>query len=206
MNLKKIIEYLTSLKQPERKKMYEPQVILDAGHGGFDWGLKTGKTYNKGYKEIMEKSINMEIATRIAWLCARHNMGYLLTRFGDRFVSLGNRVKKANGTKAKLFLSLHCNYARNSTWKGIETYFYTGSAKGMALAIKCQNLLVDLNFTRNRGIKSGNFYVLRKTKMPAILVEFGFLSNRNDATYLNNENNQMLIATKVWEFIKEVCS
>lgn len=204
MNWKLILQ---NLSRP-RKNPKEVKVILDPGHGEYDWGLNTvvrgKKTPNKGYKGIMEKDINLEIANRVGWLCSRHSVGYLMTRYGDRFISLKKRCQIANKTNSKLFISFHCNYAHNIKVRGVETYYYQGSSSGRPLAKEMQKLLLDLKYTKNRKAKSDRFYVLRNTKMPAILPEFGFLSNKEDATYLNNENNQMKIAVQIWELIKQI--
>ncbi len=209
MNLKQIIDYFKSLQKPKRNPKLI-QVVIDAGHGGDkDWGLNTiikGKrTPNKGYNGILEKDVNLELSMRIAWLCARHSIGFLLTRFGDRYISLSERCKRSNSVKPRLFLSIHNNYALNPKIKGLETFYYQNSTLGKALAEKCQKLLDELGYTRNRYVKGAKFKVLKSTKAPAILVECGYLSNKDDATFLNNENNQMLIAAQIFELIREVC-
>jgi len=210
MNLKQIIEFLKKVKQPQSDPK-QIKIIIDPGHGGKDLGLNTvvkGKrTPNRGYKGVMEKDINLEVSTRVAWLCARHGMGHLLTRYGDRFISLKERCQRANRTKAKLFLSIHCNYSPSfSSIKGVETWYYKKSRTGFLYASRCQKLLMEDPYSRNRGIKSTEvFYVLKKTNMSAVLVELGYLSNPRDALYLDKEENQMKIATQLWQFIKEVC-
>jgi len=205
MNIQEILTQISNYLKKNRADTHTVKVVIDPGHGGYDLGLKTGKKYNKGYNDILEKDINLEVSTRLLWLCMRHGIGAILTRWGDRFISLNERCRVANMTKSKLFLSIHCNYAKKSQYRGIETWFYGSSSRGKVMARRCQNLLVDLRYTDNRGIKDGEFFVLRKTKMPAILVELGFLSNGNDTLYLNNEENQMLIAERLLQFIKEVC-
>lgn len=204
MKFKQIIEFLKSMNKPQRDPK-DIRIVIDPGHGGKDWGLRTGKTYNKGYNEILEKNINLEIATRLGWLCSRHEIGFLLTRWGDRYISLSERCKRANLTKARVFLSIHCNYAMNKQVKGVETWFYGGSEQGKAYAKKCQSLLAEIGYTKNRGLRdSKEFYVLKHTKMTSVLLELGFLQNKDDANYLDNENNQMQIATQIFQFIKEV--
>ncbi len=194
------------LKQPEVKSTKpEIEICIDAGHGNYDWGLKSGDTYNKGYNGCLEKDINLELANRVAFLCARHNIGYIMTRWGDRYISLSERCKRANQTKAKLFLSIHCNYGKYNNWKGVETWHYENSKTSKGYAEKFQNQLEELKYTKARGIKDTNkFYVLKHTKMPAVLLELGFLSNQKDCEYLDNENNQMLVAVQIWKGIKQV--
>jgi N-acetylmuramoyl-L-alanine amidase len=179
------------------------KIVIDPGHGGEDWGLKTGTKCNKGYDGCLEKNINLEVANRFAWFCAKHDISYIMTRYGDRYISLKERCYRANPTRAFLFISIHCNYSISSKVRGLETWYYRGSYSGGAWASKCQFLLKGLEYTWNRGKKAGrNFYVLKHTRMPAILVELGFLSNPEDCKFLNSENNQDLIAEKLFELVR----
>jgi N-acetylmuramoyl-L-alanine amidase len=180
------------------------KLIIDPGHGGRDWGLRSGKRYNKGYDGCLEKDINMEVANRLSWFCAKHGLPYYMTRFGDRFVNLSDRCYRANNANCALFLSIHCNYARDQRIRGLETWHYKGSYSGSGWAKKCQLLLSRLKFTRDRGVKGGKFYVLKHTSMPAVLVELGFLSNREDCKYLNKEMNQELIAESLFEMVRRL--
>jgi len=127
-----------------------------------------------------------------------------MSRWGDRYISLSRRCKQANQTKAEIFISIHCNSVKNHSAKGLEIFHHKGSRDGKALAYHCFSFLKELNYTIDRGVKEAKFYVLRKTKMPAILIELGFISNKEDMKYLINENKQSMIAEKIFEFIKEV--
>jgi len=182
------IEY-RKIKKPEIK------IILDADHGGKDPGCK-------GFSGTLEKNICLEITNRLAFFLSRHSIGYMLTRWGDRFISLDERCKRANQTNAKIFVSIHCNAVVDKSIKGFEVWYYGKSKKGKDLAHGCQACLHQLKFTKNRYTKSGTFRVLKKTKMSAILVELGFLTNEEDEKYLNDENNQSMVAEKLFEFIR----
>lgn len=182
------------------------KIIIDPGHGGYDWGLRTGKRYNKGYDNCLEKDINLEVANRFAWLCSEHKIPYILTRYGDRYIGLRERCFRANSMGGILFISIHCNYALNSKISGLETYSCRGSYSGKAWAAKFQFVINDLKFTKDRGIKTAGFYVLKHTKMPAILLELGYLSNPSDCKYLNNENNQGLIASRLLEAVRTIAN
>lgn len=187
--------------------MKKIDIVIDGGHGGFDWGLNTqveGKRVpHRGYHDISEEDINLEISNRIAFYFAQHSIGYVLTRWGDRYIGLRDRCRIANNSRAKLFLSIHCNYALNSAIRGIETFHYKGSKKGPVIAQKVQNSLTQLKYSHNRGIKEGLFYVLKHTIMPSIIVELGFLSNKTDAEYLNNTNNQEVIAYNIFDAVRK---
>ncbi len=178
------------------------KLVIDAGHGANDWGLRTGKTFNKGADGCFEKDINLEVAGRLAYFCSRHNLPYLMTRFGNRYITLTERCFRANSASPSLFLSIHCNYARNPKIYGLETWYYRGSYSGRGWASKFQASLSNLKYTRNRGIKGGTFYVLKHTAMPAVLIELGYLSNPDDCSFLNNEGNQDLVAETIFECVR----
>jgi len=199
MKLKEILSRIEKcLTEPERNPK-NISVVIDPGHGGKDSGAVRERS-KIGLENVLEEDIVLEVSNRLAWLCARHKIGYLMTRWGDRYISLKRRCKQANQTKAKVFISIHCNAVKNQKAKGIEVWYLSGKT----LAKKCLKYLNEINFTKNRGIKKGRFYVLRKTKMKAILIELGFISNKEDMKYLINENNQSMIAEKIFEFIREL--
>lgn len=93
-------------------------------------------------------------------------------------------VAAANDWRADRFVSIHCNSFRLPSANGTETYFYTGSPIGRALAIQINGALSMYFYSR--GVKSNHsFYVLKNTTMPAVLVELGFISNPDDAIILD---------------------
>lgn len=186
-------------------------VVIDPGHGNHDWGLKTTAGYHKGVNGIMEKDIVLEVSNRLAWYLAQHDISYAMTRYGDRFIELIDRTSFANKVKASLFLSLHCNYANDSRIKGMEVWHWRDSIFGKRYAEVFNAGLERLNYTRNRGLKTDdpetvkredNYWVLKKTDMPSVIIELGFLSNPDDCDKLNNPNMQMIIAENLKETIK----
>lgn len=204
MNIKEILSRIERcLTKPERNPK-DIRVIIDAGHGGKDSGAVRERS-KVGLENVLEEDIVLEVSNRLAWLCARHGIGYLMSRWGDRYISLKRRCQQANQTKAKVFISIHCNSFKRERVKGVETFYCGGSAKGKILAKRCHQLLMRLKYSEDRESKHAGFYVLRHTKAVAILVELGFISNREDMKYLTNENNQMLIAAQLFQFIQEVC-
>src|SRR5690606_4139273 len=109
---------------------------------------------------------------------------------GERDVPLAERTKKANDWPADVYVSIHAN-AYGSNWNdvnGIETYVYTTKpAEAVRLATYVQSELVTRTLRRSRGVKYENFHVLRETKMTAILVECGFMTNREEAELLKSD-------------------
>ncbi|WP_195938450.1 N-acetylmuramoyl-L-alanine amidase family protein [Romboutsia sp. 1001713B170131_170501_G6] len=144
---------------------------LDFGHGGKDPGalgtnstkesdtvLKIGMIIKNNLEEAFEKVIT--------------------TRKTDKYYSLDYRSQLANKSNCDYFISLHMNSSTNKSAKGCEVWVYDKSSKVYPLAKTiCSNLSKAIN-TSNRGVKiSKDFFVLRKTKIPALLIEIDFISN-----------------------------
>ena len=154
-----------------------PLIVLDAGHGGGDLGSHT--------KFLKEKS-----ATLLMTLMTKrylNDKGYrvIMTRSRDVFVPLKERAAIANRLDTKAFVSIHFNAHRNTTAHGIEVYYYPSkkqdrlkSSRQMAQSV-LQRLLSNTGAV-SRGVKKGNFCVIRETNMPAILIEGGFITNPSE--------------------------
>ncbi len=154
-----------------------PLVIIDPGHGGTDEGAKV--------QSIMEKRI--ALTTALMTKKQLEALGYrvILTRSRDIFLPLPRRVDIANKSKAALFVSIHYNSAPSEAAKGIEIYYH--DAKGdrtrdsKRLANNILHQMVDQTGALSRGVRRGNqFYVVRETSMPAVLVEGGFITNYDE--------------------------
>src|SRR5690606_23114971 len=99
-------------------------------------------------------------------------------------ISLSKRTYHANQCGADVYVSIHANAFGNgwSSAEGIETYHHPQSSQvSKKLAAAMQKELISCTGLRNRGVKTANFQVLRETKMPAILLELGFMSNKEEA-------------------------
>lgn len=131
-----------------------------------------------------------------------------LTRAGVQVVGLVQNddlhmvCALANNSDCDLFISIHCNAAKNPEARGTETYAHSYLSKGKTLADFVQMQIVTSCDTLNRGVKFANFYVLKHTFMPAILVELAFVSNESDAGLLkkNQENFARAIARGVTDY------
>lgn len=159
-------------------------VVIDPGHGGFDIGATV--------KSIEEKALALKTATLVKQYL--HQKGYrvILTRSRDVFISLTKRTNIANDTKSKLFVSIHFNAFKNPQAKGIEIYYYNKGSKWRQNASKklAQTVLDGMIATtgaKNRGVKTGNFHVIRETNMPAILIEGGFVTNPQEHSHLADQ-------------------
>ena len=144
---------------------------LDFGHGGKDSGaLGTNKT--KESDTVLK--IGMLIKNNLEQAFEK----VITTREEDKYYSLDYRSSKANKENCDYFVSIHMNSSTNKSAKGVEVWVYDEKSKLYTLSKNiCLNLSKDIN-TPNRGVKiSKSFSVLRKTKMPALLIEIDFISN-----------------------------
>ncbi len=162
----------------------KPVVVVDPGHGGTDSGA-TGVT------GLLEKHANLAIGLEVEKYLLRAGVQPLMTRRDDSYPSLKQRVDQANGAGADIFVSIH-NNAADSTSKGTETYYWgdqdSYSAEGRRLAEAIQQAVCDELSTVDRGARTHwkDLYVLSYTKMPAALVEVGFLTNAEEEARLKD--------------------
>ncbi len=156
-------------------------VLVDPGHGGQDPGAI-------GVGGLREKDVILPIAIEVARLLERQGVNAVLTRADDRFVDLAPRVTQAEGVRANVFVSIHANSISLSRpdVNGLETYYAPGSSSGARLAQTIHNSILGTVRVRDRGVRQARFYVLRKTSMPATLVEVGFVTGREDAANLRS--------------------
>ena len=147
-------------------------VVIDAGHGGHDRGGISGQ-------RVGEKDLTLDVARRLRDLLQKDGLQTVMTRADDTFIPLPQRSAIANAQRDALFVSIHFNSALRSGADGIETYYY--NPKAAAVAARVQTGLMKVETGENRGVKCRGYYVLRKTRIPAVLAECGFLTNRNEA-------------------------
>ena len=152
-------------------------ICIDAGHGGKDSGA-----VGNG---VIEKDVALKTALIIGEMLKEQGFDVVFTRTSDVYVQLNERCKIANSKNADLFISVHINSAANENAKGTETLCYS---KNKFAELVQKNLVSTLN-TNDRGVKERkDLAVLNGTKMTAVLLELGFLSNREEAKMLQNES------------------
>jgi N-acetylmuramoyl-L-alanine amidase len=174
-------------------------VVIDPGHGGLDSGAT-------GINGILEKDVVLKIAKEMV----RYNQNFLdnafeiyVTRSRDTLISLGDRKKLANTLNADIFISLHCNHSENPNAKGVEVYFFNReneqTKESILLAYNIHKALQQNLGFKSRGVKFANFQVLRdeSEQLPSVLVEFGFLSNLDEAMHMAEEGNIRALALSV---------
>lgn len=159
------------------------KVFLDAGHGGKDPGASGNG--------LIEKHIALSVALKTGNILKKHNVEVSYSRTTDTFIELSNRANRANVINADVFVSLHTNAFSDINAQGVETYSHTGSTNGKILATNIHNSIIESKlYTKNRGVKTANFAVLKNTKMPAVLVELGFITNADDSKILKSKQNE----------------
>ncbi|MGL5193812.1 MAG: N-acetylmuramoyl-L-alanine amidase family protein, partial [Chroococcales cyanobacterium] len=165
-------------------------VVIDAGHGGSDPGAV-------GIGGLQEKDVVIDISHQVSEILEREGITAIMTRQDDRTIDLAPRVQLANRVNANLFVSIHANAVngRRPEVNGLETYYYA-SGRNLAQAIQ-NSMLQDFPSMPNRGVKQARFYVLRHTSMPAVLVEVGFVTGRDDAQILSDAAQRTRMAEAV---------
>jgi len=203
---------LPKVKNPKKEKKYSPTVIIDAGHGGYDIGASHGK--------IIEKKITLALALKLEKQLSHRGYKVYMTRKSDKHLYLYERSDFANKKKGKIFISLHLNASprrkhKNYIYKGIEIFYMSGASKkkrysnkkiytskwkkeksyllgkaikkGMLKSVRKKYIVLD------KGLKENNFWVIRGTKMPAILIENGYLTDKYEGKRLTINSYQNLL-------------
>ncbi len=158
------------------------KVVIDPGHGGSDPGAV-------GVNGLRETDIVLEVSKSVSAFLTNKGVKTILTRNYDRTLDLLPRVTKANNSKADAFVSIHANATRGKRKdvNGLETYYYSGY-KGYSLAKNIQRQILFVSpQSPDRGVRKSRFYVIRKTSMPAALVEIGFVTGLYDANLLRQK-------------------
>ncbi len=170
-------------------------ICIDAGHGGTDPGAVNGAAY--------EKNINLDIALKLKTLFQLDGYRVFMVRETDVFSKPIDRAKFANEMKADLYISLHCNSHTQDNAKGTETWYYTGSKEGQALAESIQHSLVKWLGLTDRGVKHRkDLIVLNATTMPAVLIETAFLSNPDEKLLLLNNGFKSHVARAIYDGVR----
>ncbi len=167
-------------------------VVIDAGHGGQDHGGHWGQVY--------EKHLALDTAVRLENYLKKLGYRTVMTRRSDYFLSLPQRVAIANRYKDAIFVSIHFNYTWKQHVSGLETFYY--GSQGQALAQAVQRSLVSRTRTVDRQAKFARFYVLRNCKLPAILVEGGFVTNESERDLMKSGGYREAVARGIAEGIQ----
>ena len=179
-------------KTPSTKRV----ILLDAGHGGTDTGVKKD--------EFQEKDIALKIAEIIQEKNPFTDVDFVLLRKGDEQIINTSRAKMINEIKPDLVLSIHANYNVKDSKKGTEIHLSPLNPtfeECKILGEKIGKSISSLGF-ENLGIVETNSKILRDSQVPIIMIEIGYLTNDNDRKILTNESNYPKIADKIFEALK----
>ena len=176
-------------------------VVIDPGHGGPDPGAI-------GIGGIRETDIVLEVSQIVKKILSEKGVKVRLTRKSELDLDLPPRVSIANRSDADIFVSIHANASRGKRKdiNGLETFYYRGW-RGRLLAKRIQKQILRVSpGSPDRGVKQGRYYVIKNTRMPAVLVEIGFLTGRLDARRLEKTAHRKRIAYAIAKGILEYLS
>jgi N-acetylmuramoyl-L-alanine amidase len=159
--------------------MADYRIALDAGHGGSDPGAV--------YKDRREKDDTLDLTLAVGDILKKNGIDVYYTRTTDEYETPFKKATDANNSGANLFVSIHRNSSENpNQYSGVETLVYSDTGLKAEVARNINNQLEDAGF-KNLGVdERKNLVVLKRTKMPAVLVEAGFINNDKD-NYLFDE-------------------
>lgn len=179
-----------------------PLIVIDPGHGGTDPGATSP------INSLMEKHVVLDISQKLNKLLTDAGFRTYMTRTADNAITLADRAGVANQLQADLFVSVHANAAASSSANGIENLYYPSennsndARDNKKLAQVFQKEMVRMLGAHSRGIvPREQLYVIRETKMPAVLTEVGFLTNSEEAAKLATPEYRQLVAESIYQSI-----
>jgi len=180
-------------------------VVIDAGHGGADYGFIA-----EDKNLLPEKDLNLIIAMKVGGYVQQYltNIDIIYTRSDDNFISLDERVFKANSIRADYFISIHCNANDFQIVHGTESHVHTlDSKKSVDLAHIIEKEFTTKAGRHSRGVKNSDdrqhsLQVLKFTNMTSLLIECGFMTNVKEARYLNTIEGQDVIASSIFRGLR----
>jgi N-acetylmuramoyl-L-alanine amidase len=188
-------------RKPSNSDQKRALVVIDPGHGGEDLGTKIS------INGLVEKDVVLPISKKVAEILQKNGIEVVMTRKADSFISLEERVNITQRANATLFVSIHANSKEGSPkTNGLETYYSKKSENRRLAEVVHKHIIKNVSIA-NGGIKEAEFYILRKPKMPSLLIETGYLSGLEDAPKLANSKfrDQMAdaIAGGIVQYLKQ---
>ena len=202
--------------EPQRAEENVSLVVIDPGHGGIDSGAICAG--------VLEKDLTLDVAQRVRRIIHLQGFETLLTRDGDDYRSLENRADFANRQRDCIFVSIHFDEAKLAGSTGVQTYYAAHQLErklpfsswlpflqhsssqspnlfSQSLAGLIQESVVARTQAFNRGTKAEQFYVITNVRHPAVLIEGGFLTNKDDVAKLESEEYRERMAAAICEGI-----
>lgn len=197
-----VIFFSHTLNRAVMQNQVEPgtvDVFLDPGHGGRDPG-------KVGVNGVLEKDINLEISKELADCLEQDGVAVAMTRDTDeglypedaqnkKRADMEKRVEMINQASPRLVVSIHQNSYQQEEVRGLQIFYYSGSEESEKTALTLEQFLQEKGVENVRSSKANDtYYMLKKTEVPTIIIECGFLSNYQDAENLTDENWQKELA------------
>lgn len=205
-----IVLLVTDAVGDQDNSYYRPElladktIVIDPGHGGVDGGAVSdlGDFEKKLTLEIGKKLAERLRAAGVkAVLTREEDIDYYTPGKGGKRNDLDKRLAIAKEHGAQMFLSIHANAIKGKRWTGAQVFYHPSSAEGKELAAFIQQHLRDFPPGNRRKEKADDFYLLRGNKLPAVIVEVGFLSNAEEAARLKDESYQDRLAEGIFRGI-----
>ena len=197
--VKESAEYVSVLKENGTKETRHT-IVIDPGHGGNDPG-------KVAINSALEKDVNLAIALKLKKYLEQEDMEVVMTRQEDKGLyeetdsnkkvhDMKNRLAIMEGAKPVLVVSVHQNSYPEESVSGVQVFYYRDSTEGKRAALLMQEqMIATLQPAKEREAKENStYYILKKTTVPTIIVECGFLSNREEADRLTSEDYQERVA------------
>ena len=168
------------------------KVVIDAGHGGSDYGAIRDN--------INEKDITLDVSKQVRDMLIKKGYIVQMTRDSDEYVSLQDRVAISENFEPDIFVSIHVNSSTGTEASGIETHYYRQESLFLAQTVHAS--LASAIKTKNRGLFKSKFYVINHTTDPAILIEIGFISNSAERAQLVSTERKKATAKAIVEGVE----
>jgi N-acetylmuramoyl-L-alanine amidase len=165
-------------------------IVIDPGHGGRDNGTT-------GTRGTLEKELTIQTATLLSNKLKAAGANVILTRTYDSYISLDSRVRSAHYHGADAFISLHYDSINDRSVKGTSTFYYHSYQKPLASTL--HSSVVQYTNLKDRGVRLGNYHVIRENKQKAVLIELGYLSNPTEEAYVSTAQYQEKAATGIYQ-------
>ena len=186
--------YNLYINEKKEKKV----IVIDAAHGGHDFGATID--------DLKEKDLISAISKKIKAMYSDSEVEIHFTRTSDEIVQLNERTNYINSIKPDLVISLHINSNVDTGKNGFEIYVSDKTELFEKSKVLAESLSANLSKTQleNGGLKTGPFWILKKSNSPSMVVDLGYISNEKDRKYISSEKGQTEIAKNILKFISDM--
>ncbi|OPJ54799.1 N-acetylmuramoyl-L-alanine amidase [Alkalithermobacter paradoxus] len=176
------------------------KIFIDPGHGGHDSG-------NCTEDGLREKDITLNLSIKLRNELKKYGMIANLSRENDEYLSLDERIKKSKEDKHEILISIHVNKSKFESINGAEAFCYWGDTNAENLGKVIMDSISKTTGIKNRGVKEGNFYILRECRISGLYFEIGYLSNESEKSNLSNDEFIQKLSESICEgILKYYCN